>query len=48
MQVEYEQESPEIHRIFEEELAKHGAECRMKAFLPYCTGVVGPTNERDT
>ena len=48
MQVEYEHENPEIHRIFEEELGKHGAECRMKAFIPYCTGVVGPTNERDT
>jgi hypothetical protein len=48
MQVEYEQEDPEIHRIFEAELAKHGAECRMKAFIPACTGVVGPTNEQDT
>ncbi len=48
MQIEYEDEDPEIHRIFESELAKHGAPCRMKAFIPYCSGEVGPTNERDT
>ena len=48
MQIEYEDEDREIHRIFESELAKHGAPCRMKAFVPYCTGEVGPTNERDT
>ena len=48
MQIEYEDEDPEIHRIFESELAKHGAPCRMKAFIPYCSGEVGPTSERDT
>ena len=48
MQIEYEDEDREIHRIFESELEKHGAPCRMKAFIPYCTGEVGPTNERDT
>jgi mannose-6-phosphate isomerase-like protein (cupin superfamily) len=47
-QVEYENEDPEIHRYFEGELAKHGAECRMKAFIPSCTGVMGPTSEKDT
>jgi mannose-6-phosphate isomerase-like protein (cupin superfamily) len=47
-QIEYEDESREIHEIFEAELVKHGAECQMKAFVPYCTGSVGPTNERDT
>lgn len=48
MQIEYEDENPEIHKIFESELEKHGAPCRMKAFIPWCTGEVGPTSERDT
>jgi hypothetical protein len=48
IQVEYEDEDREIHEIFEGELAKSGAQCNMKAFIPYCTGEVGPTNERDT
>ena len=48
MQIEYEDEDREIHRIFEEELRKNGATCRMKAFIPYCTGEMGPTSERDT
>jgi len=48
MQIEYEDEDPDIHRIFEERLAENGAPCRMKAFIPYCTGEVGPTSERDT
>ena len=47
-QIEYEDEQREIHTIFEAELAKNGAPCRMKAFIPYCTGEVGPTTERDT
>jgi uncharacterized RmlC-like cupin family protein len=38
-QVEYEDEDPEIHKIFEAELKEHGAECRMKDFIPACTGV---------
>ena len=46
-QIEYEREDREIHRIFEAELAKNGAPCRMKAFIPWCTGEVGPTSERD-
>jgi mannose-6-phosphate isomerase-like protein (cupin superfamily) len=48
MQIEYEDEDPEIHKMFEADLAAHGAPCRMKAFIPWCTGEVGPTNERDT
>ena len=46
-QVEYEDEDREIHTIFEAELAKNGATCRMKGFIPYCTGEVGPTKESD-
>ena len=47
-QVEYEDENPKVHEIFEAELAKNGATCRMKAFVNPCNGVVGPTSERDT
>ncbi len=47
-QIEYEDEDREIHQIFEKELAENGATCRMKAFVPWCTGEVGPTSERDT
>lgn len=47
-QVEYEDEARQIHEIFETELEKTGATCRMKAFIPYCTGEVGPTSEKDT
>ncbi len=43
IQLEYPDEDPEVHRIFEEEVRAHGAECRMKALSPYCTGEVGPT-----
>ena len=38
----------EARSFFESELKAHGAPCRMKAFIPWCTGEVGPTNERDT
>ena len=48
IQVEYEDEAREIHEIFEAELAKSGAQCNMKAFIPYCTGAAGVTSERDT
>jgi mannose-6-phosphate isomerase-like protein (cupin superfamily) len=48
MQIEYEDEDPGLHHIFEEQLKANGAPCRMKAFIPYCTGEVGPTNARDT
>ena len=47
-QIEYEDEEREIHKIFEDELKKNGATCKMKAFIPWCTGEVGPTSERDT
>ncbi len=46
-QIEYEDEDREIHEIFEKELAENGATCKMKAFLPWCTGEVGPTSERE-
>jgi hypothetical protein len=47
-QVEYEDEQRRIHEIFEQEIANNGATCRMKAFVPHCTGEVGPTSARDT
>ena len=47
-QIEYEDEEREIHKIFEDELKQNGATCKMKAFIPWCTGEVGPTSERDT
>jgi mannose-6-phosphate isomerase-like protein (cupin superfamily) len=47
-QIEYEDEDREIHAIFEKELHANGATCRMKAFIPWCTGEVGPTSARDT
>ncbi len=46
-QIEYEDEDREIHEIFEKDLKAHGATCRMKAFIPWCTGEVGPMSERD-
>jgi hypothetical protein len=46
-QVEYEDEARQIHEIFEGEIARNGGVCRMKAFISYCTGEVGPTNEKD-
>jgi mannose-6-phosphate isomerase-like protein (cupin superfamily) len=45
MQLEYDEEDPEVHRIFEEQLALNGATCRMKALSPFCTGEIGPTTE---
>lgn len=36
-QIEYEDENPEIHRIFEAELQRHGAACRMSEMSPFCT-----------
>ena len=47
-QIEYDDEAPEIHRICEADLEAHGAPCRMKAFIPWCTGELGPTSARDT
>ena len=40
-QVEYEDEDPEIHRIFEDELRKRGLTCKMKNMVPWCTGEPG-------
>jgi mannose-6-phosphate isomerase-like protein (cupin superfamily) len=43
-QVEYENEDPEVHRIFEAELNKRGVECRMRHLSPFCTSSAdGPT-----
>jgi mannose-6-phosphate isomerase-like protein (cupin superfamily) len=48
-QVEYEDEDREVHLIFEGELERHGATCKMKHFIPWCTGELGPTriDQRD-
>ncbi|HEX6513786.1 MAG TPA: cupin domain-containing protein [Chloroflexota bacterium] len=41
-QIEYEDEDPSIHRLFESELKKHGATCQMKGYFgDRCTGVAG-------
>ena len=40
-QLEYEDEDPEIHQIFEEELRQRGLTCRMKNMVPWCTGESG-------
>jgi mannose-6-phosphate isomerase-like protein (cupin superfamily) len=37
-QIEYEDEDPAIHAVFEAELAQHGAACRMQSLVPWCTG----------
>ncbi len=47
-QIEYGDEEQEIHKIFEKDLKAHGAPCKMKAFVPWCTGEVGPTSEKET
>ncbi len=47
-QIEYGDEEREIHEIFEKDLKAHGAVCKMKAFVPWCTGEVGPTSEKET
>ena len=46
-QIEYEDEDQKIHDIFEGELEKNGVTCRMKAFISYCSGVVGPTSAKE-
>lgn len=46
IQLEYEDEDPRVHRIFEDELAKHGQECRMKNLVADCSGVHGPENKK--
>jgi quercetin dioxygenase-like cupin family protein len=40
-QLEYEDEDPEIHRIFEAELRQRGITCKMKNMVPWCTGEPG-------
>jgi hypothetical protein len=35
-QIEYEDEDPRIHEMFEDDLAAHGADCRMKGLVPWC------------
>ncbi len=47
-QIEYADEVRENHEIFEKDLKAHGAPCMMKAFVPWCTGEVGPTSEKET
>ena len=47
-QIEYTNEDREIHEIFEAELARNDAPCRMKSFVSWCNGVVGPTREGET
>jgi hypothetical protein len=37
-----------LRELFEVELAKKGVQCNMKAFIPYCTGEAGITEERYT
>jgi quercetin dioxygenase-like cupin family protein/oxalate decarboxylase/phosphoglucose isomerase-like protein (cupin superfamily) len=39
LQIEYGDEDPKIHQIFEEELRNNGAVCRMKTMIDGCTGV---------
>jgi oxalate decarboxylase/phosphoglucose isomerase-like protein (cupin superfamily) len=36
-QIEYEDEDPKIHEIFESALAKAGAPCHMGSMVPWCT-----------
>ncbi len=40
-QIEYEDEDPAVHQLFEAELRSHGATCQMKGYFPDCSGVVG-------
>lgn len=37
-QIEYEDEAPEIHAMFESELTQHGASCGMAKLIDWCTG----------
>lgn len=36
-QIEYDDENPTVHRLFEEALGSHGAACRMHQLSPFCT-----------
>ena len=40
-QIEYEDEDPAIHELFESETASHGATCLMRGLIPSCQGGVG-------
>ena len=40
-QIEYEDEDPEVHRLFESETARNGATCFMQGLIAGCTGEVG-------
>ncbi|HLY64017.1 MAG TPA: hypothetical protein VKU60_00665, partial [Chloroflexota bacterium] len=40
-QIEYDDEDPSVHKLFESEVRGHGAECQMKSYLSSCTGVAG-------
>ncbi len=40
-QIEYEDEDPAIHELFEAETAKNGARCLMKGLIPGCKGEIG-------
>jgi oxalate decarboxylase/phosphoglucose isomerase-like protein (cupin superfamily) len=41
-QIEYEDEDPSIHKLFESDLKKNGATCQMKGYFgDRCTGVAG-------
>jgi quercetin dioxygenase-like cupin family protein len=44
-QIEYEDEDPEIHKMFEADLKAHGAVCRMKGMVAGCTGIEGTVEE---
>lgn len=37
IQIEYRNENPDVHKIFESELKKRGVECKMSALSPFCT-----------
>lgn len=41
-QIEYPDEDPAIHRVFEDELARSGATCRMRGQVDWCTGEATP------
>jgi mannose-6-phosphate isomerase-like protein (cupin superfamily) len=45
IQTEYQDENPDVHAMFEDELKQRGVPCRMRALSPYCTGELGPTQD---